>query len=656
MLHDLISAVKGIGGDMFVGKEDFGFEVSNDLGFLHPSEFAIIHQILDIGTHYKKITNFCNIYDIVRVNTDKIHRCGLYLSSLATALRKTARTFQTTVVELEYRLLSDPHLPLSELLLTLTPTAPLLAALASLVTQIEDKNVHGCMILEVLHKHTANSVAHVKHVLMRIEQEVHSVLFDQLTHWLLYGLLLDPHQELFIHTATCHESLGELQDMDALSLEGFDSSSTLNPECKLRLEMLPSHIPISVAERILFIGEAILVFEREARKDYGAADTASLSPHSGQVLKSREEEFKGLIEALGQESTFSILQFSQVIETIRHCVSQELWILVMEAGLVAELGDLKAVFLLGRGELYQTLIPSITPFLLNSSANANFDGLFQLAGRQVLLEEGMLEKFTLSLKPQPAVTSIQTKAQSDKSWRSLKLDYHAKWPLHKLLTPGAQDKYNAIFSFLLDVRRAQYRLQQLWITQMRTKFHRKSEADRLQWTLRHHMSLLVDNIQYYLQVDVLESQHWQLIADIGKIQDYQHLARAHHNFLVSVSAQCFLNNSMVSNSLQQLLKLVHKFCTILESLFNNESKDRNLALRSVVPLGTQPVILSSAEQIMELNEAFERAAAQLFFVLSNLRLHQGSQYTSQLIMRIDYNKYYSKNTAVRRFTSPLDAL
>lgn len=38
------------------------------------------------------------------------------------------------------------------------------------------------------------------------------------------------------------------------------------------------------------------------------------------------------------------------------------------------------------------------------------DGLFQLAGQQVLLEEGMLEKFTLSLKPQSpksAPASIQ---------------------------------------------------------------------------------------------------------------------------------------------------------------------------------------------------------------------------------------------------------
>ncbi|KAG7164619.1 Gamma-tubulin complex component 4-like [Homarus americanus] len=618
MLHDLISAVKGIGGDMFVGKEDFRFEVSNDLGFLHPN---------------------------------KKHRCGLYLSSLAAALLKTAQTFHTTVVELEYRLLSDPHLPLSELLLTLQPTAPLLASLSSLVTQIEEKNAHGCMILEVLHKHTANSVAHVKQVLMRVEQEVHSVLFDQLTHWLLHGLLLDPHHELFIHFSS-NEAPSEIQQMDALSLEGMENLS-LSPECMLRLEMLPSHIPLSVAEKILFIGEAILVFEREAKKENGVVDTAAVSSLSGQVLKSREEEFKALINTLGQEPTFSIIQFSQVIETIRHCISQELWKLVMGAGLVAEVGDLKAVFLLGRGELYQTLIPSVTPYLLNSAPNANFDGLFQLAGRQVLLEEGMLEKFTLSLKTQ-LTQSSQTKEQPDKSWRSLRLDYHAKWPLHKLFTSAVQDKYNAIFTFLLDVRRAQFRLQQLWITQMRTKFQRKSEADRLQWTLRHHMSLLIDNIQYYLQVDVLESQHWQLIAEIGKTHDYQHLVRAHHNFLVSVSAQCFLNNTLVSNCLQHLLKLIHKFCSILESLFNNDSKGKNALLLPVLPLGTQPVLLNSTEQIKELNEAFERAAARLFFVLSNLRLHQGSQYTSQLIMRIDYNKYYSKNTAVRRFKPALN--
>lgn len=43
-------------------------------------------------------------------------------------------------------------------------------------------------------------------IFCRVEQAVHSVLYDQLTHWLLYGQLLDPHNELFIHTSKAESS------------------------------------------------------------------------------------------------------------------------------------------------------------------------------------------------------------------------------------------------------------------------------------------------------------------------------------------------------------------------------------------------------------------------------------------------------------------
>lgn len=650
MLHDLLLAVTGHGGDVFVEKES-RFEIANDLGFFHPSEIAIIHQLLNLGYHYKKVKIFCDTYDTVQIKKDADYRGGLYLSSLAVALRKTIQEYHSAVVELELKLMNDPQLPLSQLLLALQPLAPLVAAVSTLVTEIENKKVRGCMILEVLHKHTANSVAYIKEVLMRVEQAVHSVLYDQLTHWLLYGQLLDPHNELFIHTskALCSDKADQTPDVEGLSLE--ESEDVIQKtECKLRLEMLPNHIPLLVAEKILFIGESILIFEREGKN--GSVDASSVSSLCGLVLKSREEEFLQLIQSLANTPTFSIIQFSQVIETIRHCVSQQLWTLVLEAGLVAELADLKAVFLLGRGELYQTLIPAITPFFHNTSVATNVDGLFQLAGQQVLLEEGMLEKFTLSLKPQSPKSAPASIQQGERSWKILRLDYNAKWPLHKLFTPAVQDKYNAIFTFLLDVRRAQYRLQQLWIMQMRAKNNEDAATSVLQWALRHHMNLLIDNIQYYLQVDVLESQYWQLIEEIGKTRDYQHLASTHHNFLVSITAQCFLNNQMVSNALQRLLKLIHNFCTIMETTWSSDNK--RVPRFDSTSSSEQSSITDRAKQIREFSEAFERAAAQLFLILSNLKLHQGSQYTSQLIMRIDYNKFCSKSATVRRFTSPLE--
>lgn len=636
MLHDLLAALKGHGGGIFVWRGS-KFNVSNDLGLLHPCEVSIVEEMLRLATDFRKITAFCDTHDGGTVDSGSDQHGGMYLSSLSSALRKMSTTvFHHTVMGLEQRLLSDPELPLTAALLALRPLGPTLATLAALVTQIEEKHLHGCQVLEAVHKLITHSVGQVKLVLSRIEQEVHAVLYHQLTLWLLHGLLLDPHQEFFITTNTTTSSSAAntstnttsslSQQMDTLSLEeGMDSTGSA-PECNLHLGMLPAHIPLSVAEKILFIGEFILVFERGAARENGESEQSLASSRSGQVLKKREGEFRGLLTDLAAEKTFSVDKFSRAIETIRNCVSEELWKLVMEAGLLGELTDLKAVFLLGRGELYQALVPIITPFLQSpSDSHANFTGLFRSAGRQVLMEDAVLEKFTVSLKIPPTTTTSSSSMQtSEERWRALRLTYRARWPLHKLLTPAAQEKYNAIFSFLLDVRRAQHRLQQLWLTQRRAGGW--GEGPCLQWTLRHHMTLLIDNIQYYLQADVLESQHWQLVKAVSETRDYQQLVSAHHTFLASVAAQCFLHSPVVSRTLHCLLGLVHRFCAHLESCLGHGGTDE--------------------EVVQQLYEEFERAAAQLFFVLSSLRLHRGEQqqHTSQLIMRIDYNRYYSHHS------------
>lgn len=113
---------------------------------------------------------------------------------------------------------------------------------------------------------------------------------------------------------------------------------------------------------------------------------------------------------------------------------------------------------------------------------------------------------------------------------------------------------------------------------------------------------------------------------MSETRDYQQLVSAHHTFLASVAAQCFLNSPVVSRTLHCLLGLVHRFCAHLESCLGHGGTD--------------------GEVVQQLHEEFERAAAQLFFVLSSLRLHRGEQqqHTSQLIMRIDYNRYYSHHS------------
>lgn len=58
-----------------------------------------------------------------------------------------------------------------------------------------------------------------------------------------------------------------------------------------------------------------------------------------------------------------------------------------------------------------------------------------------------------------------------------------------------------MFRHLLNVKRTQQDLQQVWAKHMGTKnqVNRISHVTRV-WLLRMHMAFLVDNLQYYLQV------------------------------------------------------------------------------------------------------------------------------------------------------------
>ena len=153
-------------------------------------------------------------------------------------------------------------------------------------------------------------------------------------------------------------------------------------------------------------------------------------------------------------------------------------------------------------------------------------------------------------------------------------------------------------------------------------------------------------ISLSLQVDVLESHHWQLIGEIGKTKDYQHLATVHHNFLVSVSSQCFLNNKLICRGMHILLNLVHDFCSLMEEKYSDSTQHRK-------DLERKKNVIDIDEKVQTVGKFFERDAYNFFFSLSKLSLHQRSLYTSQLIMRIDYNKFYSGNA--KRFRSPFDA-
>lgn len=61
--------------------------------------------------------------------------------------------------------------------------------------------------------------------------------------------------------------------------------------------------------------------------------------------------------------------------------------------------------------------------------------------------------------------------------------------------------------------------------------------------LRNNLIFIIDNLQYYLQVDVLESQYTVMEGSMKNTRNFEDIQKAHSVFLANVMSQTFLLDS-----------------------------------------------------------------------------------------------------------------
>ena len=147
-----------------------------------------------------------------------------------------------------------------------------------------------------------------------------------------------------------------------------------------------------------------------------------------------------------------------------------------------------------------------------------------------------------------------------------------------------------------------------------------------------HMAFLVDNLQYYLQADVLEVQWATLLARARGGDDFEELTAAHEACLAALHAQCFMQASSVSAALHQIFQLCLVLCQMLAD-------------------GVAPGAAAEASyraQFATVSREFSRQSAFLFAFLSNMSSPQQSPHLAQLLLRLNFNNWMSKDSKFER--------
>ncbi|KAF1393229.1 hypothetical protein PFLUV_G00036360 [Perca fluviatilis] len=657
MIHELLLALSGYPGTIFTWNKRTGLQVSQDLPFLHPSESSVLNRLSKLGSDYMRFTEF------IEQHTGHVHQQehhtnqpnqtglhGIYLRAFCTGLDSILQPYRQALLDLEQEFLGDPHLTISHVNYKLDQFQLLFPSVMVVVESIKSQKIHGCQILETVYKHSCGGLPPVRMALEKILAVCHGVMYKQLAAWMLHGLLLDQSEEFFVKQGPSaggaaanqeeeEEDLGlgglsgkqlrELQDLRLIEEENMLAPSL--QQFSLRTEMLPSYIPIRVAEKILFVGESVQMFENHNHSPSRA----------GSILKHQEDMFAAELHRLKQQPLFSLVDFENLIDRIRSTVAEHLWtLMVEESDLLEQLKIIKDFYLLGRGELYQVFI-DLAQHMLKTPPTAvtehDVNVAFQQAAHKVLLDDdNLLPLLHLTVDYQgkdkeatgsrdgatpPQDTSPREVPPT--GWAALGLIYKVQWPLHILFTPAILEKYNVVFRYLLSVRRVQSQLQHCWALQMQRKHLKSSQTDAVKWRLRNHMAFLIDNLQYYLQVDVLESQFSQLLQQINSTRDFESIRLAHDHFLSNLLAQSFILLKPVFHCLNEILELCQTFCSLVS--------------QSVMSLDER-----GTAQLDILVKGFRRQSSLLFKILSSVRNHQINSDLAQLLLRLDYNKYYTQ--------------
>ncbi|XP_045823058.1 gamma-tubulin complex component 5 [Trifolium pratense] len=323
--------------------------------------------------------------------------------------------------------------------------------------------------------------------------------------------------------------------------------------------------------------------------------------------------------------------------------------LMNEWRLMDELAVLRAIYLLGSGDLLQHFSTVIFDKL---DKGETLDDDFEL---NTILQESIRNSADCMLlsapdalvvsitkniveKDEEASTSGSVLGTSRKSHVNnsgingldmLKFTYKVPWPLELIANTEAIKKYNQVMRFLLKVKRAKFVLDKvrrwMWKGRGSTTNNRKHH-----WLVEQKLLHFVDAFHQYVMDRVYHSAWRELCEGMSVAKSLDEVIEAHEAYMLSIQRQCFVVpdklGALIASRVNIILGLALDFYNIQQTLKRGGAVSANKARCEM--------------EVDRIEKQFDDCIAFLLRVLS-FKLNVGHfPHLVDLVTRINYNYFY----------------
>ena len=263
-----------------------------------------------------------------------------------------------------------------------------------------------------------------------------------------------------------------------------------------------------------------------------------------------ESSLHGLIDSQYKEASYALLRLLKDRFKFENHLAIVKNFFLMEAGDVLNVFYSEVFSKLRANEYWQNM--SYLTGILNESLILRFPQL--------------VNKLTVGIKAPSEPRKMAKTASNVQSIDVIFLHYEMQWPLTVIFDSKAEETYNAVFSFLLQVKRALWSLEQLRINDLlpgaKTIEERFSDTEseasysgneafaeaknptklrqRL-YILRVRLMHFVQSFHVYIMTRILHTSGLEFKMQLEKAKDFEEILTLHQDFLEKVYDRCLLS-------------------------------------------------------------------------------------------------------------------
>ena len=484
----------------------------------------------------------------------KCHLQGLVNAALVAGIQLLVGDYTMLVCQLEQQL-GRGELSLHQLHHQLQPSKHTMELVYQLVTEIRSHQARGGTTLSILHSRLIHCGSDPKSekIIQFLTELAAKPFFETLSKWLYRGVIVDPGKDFFVEDH-------EVVEKNCLPIE-YNDDYWEKRYC-LRHDKMPSFLS-RYADTILRTGKYLNVIQ-QCDKTAKWADIL----HLGYLRNA--DHYQPVFVAAHQFASTTLLR-----------------LLLDDRDLIGHLKSVKKYFLMEQGDFINQFLDLCEPELsqaVDEVEPARLESLVELAARTSSANHDpykdnlsvMLLQYDLEFQ-MGKIMAIDTAEEADFQSCDISLlsgldafafNYQVEWPVSLVLNHKALAQYQMLFRHFFYCKHIERLLSAVWIANKQTKF---LPGDQFKvyhpaFGLRQKMMNLIQNLSYYMCVEVIEPAWSGLVTSISECVTVDEVLVKHGDFLNSCLHDCLLSSPQLLATVKKLLCVCSDFAHYMQNL------------------------------------------------------------------------------------------